>query len=106
MKHVTFSKSAFAVTAILVATACAESADVSEETAPTEPAPATPAFKPVTAPEKVCPKSCTTDADCQNDCPVVAGGVNCCDAVGECFKSQTAVCPVPKEPNPTPTPTY
>ena len=41
MKYATFSKSVFAVTAILVAAACANSADVPEEegVAPTEPPP-------------------------------------------------------------------
>jgi hypothetical protein len=41
-----------------------------------------------------CVPSCSSDSDCQNSCPPVAGGVNCCDSMsGMCFPSQTAACP-------------
>lgn len=110
MKHATFSKSAFAVTAILVATACANSADVPEtEAAPTNPAPATtvpPSTKPPT-PEKKCAPSCKTDADCQNSCPALAGGIQCCDTkAGACFGSKTSACPAPTPTPVDPPPAY
>ncbi len=113
VKYATFSKSVFAVTAILVATACADSADVPEEEVAPEPAPAStvpPASKPTPpppVPEKKCPGSCTTDADCQNACPAVSGGVNCCDTKsGACFPSKTATCPAPAPDPVDPDPTY
>ncbi len=114
MKYVTFSKSAFAVTAILVATACADSADVPEDTAPapTDTAPATtvpPSSKPTPPPaEKKCAPSCKADADCQNSCPALPGGIQCCDTkAGACFGSKTSACPAPTpEPDGGPPPAY
>ena len=104
MKHSTFSKSALAVTAILVAAACANSADVPDDTAlaATDPAPTSsvpPASKPAptTPPEKKCVASCKADADCQNSCPALPGGIQCCDTEsGVCGGSKTAACPPPK----------
>lgn len=107
MKNATFSKSAFAVTALLSAAlvvACANSAEVpAEVTAPTEPAPAPetklPASTPATTPlEKKCAPSCKTDSDCTNSCPALAGGVQCCDAkTNTCWGSKTATCPKPTD---------
>ncbi|HSO34203.1 MAG TPA: hypothetical protein VLT33_16825 [Labilithrix sp.] len=112
MKYATFSKSAFAVTAILVATACANSADVpAEEAAPTDPAPTStvpPAAKPTPPVEKKCAPSCKTDSDCQNSCPALPGGIQCCDTkAGACFGSKTSACPAPPPPPPVdPPPAY
>jgi len=113
VKHLTFSKSAFAVTAILVATACANSADVPDDTAPaaTDTAPTTtvpPANKPTPPPiEKKCAPSCKTDADCQNSCPALPGGIQCCDTkAGACFGSKTSACPAPKTEPVDPPPAY
>ena len=102
MKYATFSKSAFAVTAILVATACADSAEVPSDVGETPtPAPTTtvpPSAKPAptTPPEKKCAPSCKTDSDCQNSCPALPGGIQCCDTkAGACFGSKTSACPAP-----------
>ncbi len=113
MKYATFSKSAFAVTAILVATACADSAEVpgdAEETpAPTTTVPPAAKPAPTTPPvEKKCAPSCKTDVDCQNSCPVLPGGIQCCDTkAGACFGSKTSTCPAPMpEPDGGPPPAY
>ena len=99
MTYSTFSKSAFAVTAILVATACANSADVppTQDTALTEPPASTVPPASTTPPvAKKCVPSCKLDSDCQNSCPALAGGVQCCDTKsGACFGSKTAACPAP-----------
>src|SRR5690242_8833923 len=106
MKYATFAKSAFAVTAILVAAACANSADVpAEDVAPTDPPPAAAAPLPskpaaTPTPEKKCAPACKTDSDCQNSCPAVPGGVQCCDTKsGACFGSKTSACPVETTPD-------
>ena len=113
VKYATLSKSVFAVTAVLIATACADSAEVpAEDTSPTEPAPITetklPAAKPAAdPPAKVCPSSCATDADCATGCPALAGGVQCCDTKTKtCWGSKTSACPKPADPTPDPTPAY
>jgi hypothetical protein len=42
-----------------------------------------------------CAVVCRSHADCQNSCPAVAGGVNCCDvASGVCFGAQVGTCPL------------
>jgi hypothetical protein len=100
----TFSKSGFAVTALLLTVvACANSADVApvQEAQPTEPAPAAkvPPSQP-SAPTKTCAPSCATDADCQTSCPALAGGVQCCDTKAKtCFGSKTSACPVTTQPD-------
>jgi hypothetical protein len=108
----TFSKSGFAVTALLLTVvACANSADVApvQEAQPTDPAPA--AKIPPASPTKACAPSCATDADCQNSCPALAGGVQCCDTKAKtCFGSKTAACPTTTTPadagTPDPAPAY
>jgi hypothetical protein len=43
-----------------------------------------------------CVSHCTSDLDCQNSCPAVTGGSNCCDVpTGHCYASPTATCPTP-----------
>ena len=113
MSYSTFAKSALAVTAVLVATACANSADVppETETAPTEPAPETklpPATPAATPPPKVCPSSCATDADCAAGCPALSGGSQCCDLKTKtCWGSKTPACPAPAaDPPADPPPAY
>jgi len=106
VKYSTFSKSVFAVTAILVAAACANSADVpttTDEPEATEPPPSSkvpPAPAPTTKPDdKKCAPSCKTDSDCTNSCPALAGGVQCCDtATNTCWGSKTSACPKPADP--------
>ena len=102
MKYATLSKSLFAVTAVLIAAACANSADVpaTEESNATEPPPAAPKLPPASKPtppeEKKCAPSCTTDSDCANSCPALAGGVQCCDTkTNTCWGSKTSSCPKP-----------
>jgi hypothetical protein len=118
VKHRTFSKSAFAVTAVLfaiAAAACANSADVPAEEVqqqPTEPAPATtlpPQSKPTppAPPEKKCAATCKTDSDCANTCPPLAGGVQCCDTkTNVCWGSKTSSCPQPEADAGDPPPAY
>jgi hypothetical protein len=112
VKYATFSKSAFAVTAILVATACAESVDLPDEGAPAgdQPPPAAtipPASKPPPTPEKKCAPSCKTDGDCATSCPTVPGGVQCCDVKsGACFGSKTSTCPAATPDPVDPPPAY
>jgi len=43
-----------------------------------------------------CVTSCTTDEDCQNSCPEVPNGVNCCDtSTGICYAYSSTECPAP-----------
>jgi len=43
-----------------------------------------------------CVMNCTSDMDCQNSCPMVPSGVNCCDtATGVCYAYAQSSCPVP-----------
>ena len=43
-----------------------------------------------------CVPSCTSDTDCQNSCPSVPNGINCCDtATGICYANASSTCPVP-----------
>lgn len=52
-----------------------------------------------------CVNHCTTDSDCQNSCPSVASGINCCDtATSTCYPASTATCPVPQPDSGNPTP--
>jgi hypothetical protein len=105
VKHVTFSKPAFVVAALLsvaLVAACANSADVpAAEEQPAEPAPETklpPASTTSTPPEKTCVTSCKTDSDCANSCPPLAGGVQCCDLkTSTCWGSKTSTCPKPAD---------
>ena len=47
-------------------------------------------------PGPMCVASCTTDAQCQNSCPVLTNGIHCCDsATNTCFPSQAMMCPAP-----------
>lgn len=121
VNQVTFSKSAFAVTAILAglvivgAPACADDADPPGDPAPADTTPPATTVPPAATteptstatPEKKCPSSCTKDSDCANACPAVPGGVQCCDVkAAKCFGSKTATCPAPEPTDPDPTPTY
>ena len=43
-----------------------------------------------------CVSSCTSDLDCQNSCPDVPNGINCCDtATGICYANASSTCPAP-----------
>lgn len=43
-----------------------------------------------------CVTNCTSDMDCQNSCPTVPSGVNCCDtATGVCYAFSSTSCPAP-----------
>lgn len=111
------SKSVFAVTlgaVVFAVAACANSADVPEETTATEPinpAPATTLPPSSSAPSKpaapTCPSSCKADSECAGACPAVAGGVQCCDAkTNSCFASKTSSCPKPDVVTGDPPPAY
>ncbi len=42
----------------------------------------------------MCPSTCTTDSECQAQCPAQAGALNCCDTVtSACFTSASSTCP-------------
>jgi hypothetical protein len=119
MKFLTFSKSAFAVTAVLsvaLAAACGEElagapapaqADAAPPPATTVPLPPATTSEPPA--EKKCAPTCKTDSDCTNSCPALAGGIQCCDLeTSLCFVSKTAACPKPTQPTDagSQTPTY
>lgn len=60
-----------------------------------------------TPPAKACVTSCNMDADCATSCPVLPGGVQCCDlGTHTCWGSKTAVCPAAPDPNVDPPPAY
>lgn len=43
-----------------------------------------------------CPSSCASDFDCQNSCPDVPNGINCCDtSTGICYAYASTMCPAP-----------
>ena len=112
VKYATLSKSVFAVTAVLIATACANSAEVpAEDTSPTEPAPPAetklPAATPASTPPPA-PKACTADTDCSGTCATGAAGVSCCDSGSKkCLcKSGTACQAPPADPPADPPPSY
>lgn len=45
-----------------------------------------------------CVPQCASDADCQNSCPAVSTGANCCDtSIGICYVGTASVCPVPTD---------
>lgn len=115
------SKSAFAVTLATIApvvfalAACANSADVPEETTATEPVNPAPASTlppssssaPSTPAAPKCAPSCKADSDCASTCPAVAGGVQCCDTkTNSCFASKTSSCPKPDVVTGDPPPAY
>ncbi len=104
MKYPTFSKSlsrsAFALTAVLVAAACASSEDLpAADSTPTDPAPAakvpasgttTPPPAATTPPVTPPPAACKAN----KDCPAVAGTVQCCDVKATtCYGTSAAACP-------------
>jgi hypothetical protein len=46
--------------------------------------------------EPECVQNCTMDTDCQNSCPVVPNGENCCDtSTGVCYAYSQTTCPTP-----------
>lgn len=113
----TLSKSAFAVTALLVATACAGGSEVTateapadttkKSTEPTLPSPSDTSTPATSAPEKKCVSTCATDADCGNSCPSVPNGVQCCDTQTKtCWTSKTSTCPSPTNTSDDPPPAY
>jgi hypothetical protein len=54
------------------------------------------AAKKDTGPTGQCIQNCTSDQDCQNSCPLVPQGVNCCDtATGICYAYAQTSCPAP-----------
>lgn len=109
MKYKAFAKPALAITAILVAAACATNADDVPEEQQQQAAPAPTSTgatlpptdnKPADEPkpvEKKCAPSCTKDDDCATTCSDPGtGAVNCCDtATSQCYKAAAAVCPKP-----------
>ncbi len=103
MKYATFSKSAFAVTAILLAVACADDAEPEQDLAAVDPATDVKATPPATkkdpppAAEKKCPSSCKVNSDCASACPALPDAVQCCSS-GQCYAVKGKVCTAPKEP--------
>lgn len=47
-----------------------------------------------TPPPAQCVSSCTQDTECQNSCPTITNGIQCCDkATSACYASATSACP-------------
>jgi hypothetical protein len=45
-----------------------------------------------------CVPTCSSDMDCQNSCPTVPNGINCCDtSTGICYAYASTTCPVPSD---------
>jgi hypothetical protein len=56
-------------------------------------APSTPATPSEPEGEKKCAPTCKVDADCQNSCPAIPSGVQCCDIQSNlCFGANGPVC--------------
>ncbi len=48
-----------------------------------------------TGSQQQCVQQCTSDQDCQNSCPLVPNGTNCCDtSTGICYAYAGTSCPV------------
>ncbi len=46
--------------------------------------------------QQQCVTQCTSDTDCENSCPSVPNGVNCCDtSTGICYAYSGSACPAP-----------
>jgi hypothetical protein len=96
---------------LVVVVACAADGEPIQDAMEVETA--EPAKMPDTAPPredppaKVCVSSCTQDSECQNSCPALDTGIQCCDAATSvCFASAAAACPVPPPNDPDPPPAY
>jgi len=50
-----------------------------------------------TATVAACVPKCNSDSECQNSCPAVSTGVNCCDVTTHvCYTASDTMCPMPK----------
>jgi len=50
-----------------------------------------------TGTDAACVPACNVDAECQNSCPAVSTGVNCCDVTTHiCYAASDTMCPMPK----------
>ncbi len=114
MKHASLILPFFAIAGILVACATSDTS-VAEEKSLTEPAPSSDTAKlpppstpaPAPAQEKQCVATCSQDSDCQNSCPTVTNGIQCCDQnTKKCFATSQSVCPKPQEDAGTEAPAY
>lgn len=112
VKHASLILPFMSVAAILVACATSDNEATEQapiqQTAPTETAKLPPPSDttPPPPPEKQCVSTCSTDADCQNSCPSVANGIQCCDQnTKKCFATSQAQCPAPEQP-PSDPPAY
>lgn len=87
---------------ILAATGCASSGETDLDGGELDGAVKTDAAKSDTGTAKdtgsqqQCVSQCTSDTDCENSCPNVPNGVNCCDtSTGICYAYSSTVCPAP-----------
>lgn len=90
---------------LLAATGCATSGDVdidggsdldSAAKPDVAPKPDSGPTKPDSGPPQQCVPSCASDTDCQNSCPQVPNGLNCCDtSTGICYQYADTTCPAP-----------
>ena len=91
----------WAALAVLSLSGCAASASSDDDGGPiTEDAATYDAAKKDsgtdTGSQLQCVSNCTSDLDCQNSCPLVPSGINCCDtATGVCYAYSSNACPVP-----------
>lgn len=96
---------AFGLLASLAATGCAASSAADDDGGPIDQDAGIKADvksstdsggKQDTGTTEQCVPTCTSDQDCENSCPQVPNGVNCCDtSTGICYAYASNVCPAP-----------
>ncbi len=94
---------AFALLASLAATGCAASGVADDDGGPSDfdsgikaDVKTDGAKQQETGTTQECVPSCSSDTDCENSCPAVPNGVNCCDtSTGICYAYASSVCPAP-----------
>ena len=90
---------------LLAATGCANSSDVDldggeelDAAQKTDAAKTDSGSNQDSGSQSQCVTSCASDTDCQNSCPLVPNGVNCCDlSTGICYAWNDTSCPAPVE---------
>ena len=103
MKHLILS---VALLASLAATGCAASAETDDDGGPTNEDAGLKAdankgndsgnTQQDSGSQGQCVPTCTSDQDCENSCPLVPNGVNCCDtSTGICYAFASTTCPAP-----------
>lgn len=102
VKHTLLSCTVLALS-IVALTGCAASAEGDDDSGlldaaiKVDSAPAKDAApKKDSGPPAQCVNTCASDQDCENSCPAVPNGVNCCDtSTGICYAYSSTICPEP-----------